>query len=178
MVTARPGAVSVRRDPGAVVAEVVDPEMPMLTLADLGVVREVSQNGDGDDDMVTVTITPTYSGCPAIDAMRADLRTRLNEAGYPRVTVRTVLSPAWSTDWISERGLRALAEHGIAPPAKTPSHRSGPVALTLTAPSATVRCPRCGAAATDELSRFGPTACTALRRCRSCREPFEHMKDI
>jgi ring-1,2-phenylacetyl-CoA epoxidase subunit PaaD len=166
--------VTVRPDPCVVVAEVVDPEMPMLTLADLGVVREVRQ--DGDD--VTVTITPTYSGCPAIDAMRADLRTRLNEAGYPRVNVRTVLSPPWSTDWISERGLRALAEHGIAPPAKRPSHRSGPVALTLTAAPATVRCPRCAAPVTEELSRFGPTACTALRRCPSCREPFEHMKDI
>lgn len=184
--TGRPGpGASGRPDPVAVVAEVVDPEMPMLTLADLGVVREVRQ--DGDDDMVTVTITPTYSGCPAIDAMRADLRTRLNEAGYPRVTVHTVLSPPWSTDWISERGLRALAEHGIAPPARTArvgaepgraAARSGPVALTLTAPPAAVRCPRCGAAATEELSRFGPTACTALRRCRSCREPFEHMKDI
>lgn len=164
--------MTVRPDPGAVVAAVVDPEMPMLTLADLGVVREVRQEGDD----VTVTITPTYSGCPAIDAMRADLRARLNEAGYPRVTVRTVLSPPWSTDWISERGLRALAEHGIAPPAKTSAHRS--VALSLAAPSASVRCPRCDAPVTEELSRFGPTACTALRRCPSCREPFEHMKDI
>jgi len=167
---------AVRPDPRAVVGEVVDPEMPMLTLADLGVVRDVVQDGDSDDDTVTVTITPTYSGCPAIEAMRADLRTRLNEAGYPRVTVRTVLSPPWSTDWISERGRRALAEHGIAPPAKTSS--PGPVALSLAAPSTAVRCPRCDAPVTEELSRFGPTACTSLRRCPSCREPFEHMKDI
>lgn len=170
--------MTTRPDPRAVVAEVVDPEMPMLTLDDLGVVRDVVQGGDGDDDTVTVTITPTYSGCPAIDAMRADLRTRLNEAGYPRVNVRTVLTPAWSTDWISERGLRALAEHGIAPPAKTSGLRGGPITLTLTAPSVDVRCPRCDAPVTEELSRFGPTACTALRRCPSCSEPFEHMKDI
>jgi ring-1,2-phenylacetyl-CoA epoxidase subunit PaaD len=88
-----------------------------------------------------------------------------------------VLSPPWSTDWISERGRRTLAEHGIAPPTHV-GPRSGPVPLTLTAPPSAVRCPRCGSPATDELSRFGPTACTALRRCTDCREPFEHMKEL
>ena len=166
--------MTARRDPSDVVAEVVDPEMPMLTLSDLGVVREVRHDGDG----VTVTITPTYSGCPAIDAMRADLRTQLNEAGYLRVNVHTVLSPPWSTDWISDRGRRALAEHGIAPPGRTTSRGSTPIALTLAPPSTAVRCPRCAAPVTEELSRFGPTACTSLRRCPSCREPFEHMKEI
>ncbi|MEJ3651638.1 1,2-phenylacetyl-CoA epoxidase subunit PaaD [Actinomycetes bacterium KLBMP 9759] len=155
-------------------AAVVDPEMPMLTLDDLGVLRSVEQDGDA----VTVTITPTYSGCPAIEAMRDDLRASLAGAGYRNVTVRTVLSPPWSTDWISDAGRRKLAEHGIAPPARLGRRRSGPVPLTLTAPSAVVRCPRCGSPATDELSRFGPTACTALRRCASCSEPFEHMKEI
>lgn len=156
------------------VAAVVDPEMPMLTLDDLGVVRGV----DVDGDAVTVTITPTYSGCPAIEAMRDDLLASLGAAGYARVEVRTVLSPAWSTDWISEDGRRKLAEAGIAPPGPAGPGSSGPVALTLTPPVTTVRCPRCGAPATDELSRFGPTACTALRRCPSCREPFEHVKEI
>lgn len=166
----------VRVDLGArdVVARVVDPELPMLTLDDLGVIRAVDERPDG----VTVTITPTYSGCPAIEAMRDDIRTALTAAGYGPVEVRTVLAPAWSTDWISEAGRRKLAEAGVAPPGRAPAQRPGPVPLTLTAPSAVVECPRCGSRATEEFSRFGPTACTALRRCTRCREPFEHMKEI
>jgi ring-1,2-phenylacetyl-CoA epoxidase subunit PaaD len=156
-----------------VVATVTDPEMPMLTLDDLGVVRAVEVDGE----RVTVTITPTYSGCPALAEMRADLRAALAGAGYGRVEIRTVLSPPWSTDWITERGRRTLAGHGIAPPAHV-GPRSGPMPLTLTAPATAVRCPRCGSPATEELSRFGPTACTALRRCLACREPFEHMKEL
>jgi ring-1,2-phenylacetyl-CoA epoxidase subunit PaaD len=162
------------RDAREVVAQVVDPELPMLTLDDLGVVRAV----DVDGARVTVTITPTYSGCPALEAMRDDLHARLTEAGYARVAVCTVLSPPWSTDWISDAGRRKLAEHGIAPPGRVGSPVAGPVPLTLTPPSTAVRCPRCGAPATEEFSRFGPTACTALRRCPACREPFEHMKEI
>ncbi|MBN9794209.1 phenylacetate-CoA oxygenase subunit PaaJ [Pseudonocardia sp. TMWB2A] len=158
---------------GGVVAQVVDPEMPMLTLDDLGVIRSVSEQ----DDRVTVTITPTYSGCPAIEEMRADIRGALTAAGYARVEVRTVFSPAWSTDWISEAGRRKLAEAGVAPPGSAP-RTGGPIPLTLDAPSTVVPCPQCGSRATEELSRFGPTACTALRRCTTCREPFEHMKEI
>ena len=154
-----------------VVASVVDPEMPMLTLEDLGVIRSVSEDGTA----VSVTITPTYSGCPAVEEMRADVRRSLEAAGYAHVQVRTVFSPAWSTDWISAAGRRKLAEAGIAPPGRAPS---GPVVLSLAPPSAQVRCPRCGAPGTEEISRFGPTACTSLRRCPACREPFEHMKEI
>jgi ring-1,2-phenylacetyl-CoA epoxidase subunit PaaD len=157
-----------------VVAEVVDPEMPMLTLDDLGVIRAV----EADGDTVTVTITPTYSGCPALEVMRDDLRARLTASGYARVEVRTVLSPPWSTDWISAEGRRKLAEHGVAPPGRVGARQAGPVPLTLAPPAAVVRCPRCGSPATEELSRFGPTSCTALRRCTACREPFEHMKDL
>ncbi|WP_459214917.1 1,2-phenylacetyl-CoA epoxidase subunit PaaD [Pseudonocardia sichuanensis] len=157
-----------------VVARVVDPEMPMLTLDDLGVIRAVEEGVSG----VVVTITPTYSGCPAIEVMRDDIRAALTGAGYGPVQVRTVFAPAWSTDWISEAGRRKLAEAGIAPPGRAAPPSTGPVPLTLTAPSAPVRCPRCGAPGTEELSRFGPTACTALRRCLSCREPFEHVKEL
>ncbi|WP_051581110.1 1,2-phenylacetyl-CoA epoxidase subunit PaaD [Pseudonocardia acaciae] len=155
------------------VAGVRDPELPALTLADLGVVREVRVDGD----TVSVTITPTYTGCPALAEMRADLRRALAEAGYERVEVRTVLSPPWSTDWITEDGRRKLAEAGIAPPSVR--GRAGPVALSLDPPAAArVACPRCGEPATEELSRFGPTPCTELRRCPACLEPFEHVKEI
>jgi ring-1,2-phenylacetyl-CoA epoxidase subunit PaaD len=158
----------------AVAATVVDPEMPMLTLDDLGVLRDVRVEGDG----VTVTITPTYSGCPATEAMRDDLRVVLAAAGFRRVEVRTVLSPPWSTDWITEAGRAKLAEAGVAPPEHVGPRRAGPIPLTLRPSTQRVACPRCGSAATEELSRFGPTACTALRRCLACQEPFEHVKEI
>ena len=163
-----------RADAVEVVARVVDPEMPMLTLRDLGVVRGVHVEGDA----VTVTITPTYSGCPAIEEMRHDLRASLLDAGYAPVEVRTVFSPAWSTDWISEDGRRKLAEAGIAPPGRAGGRLLGPIPLTLTAPPSAVHCPQCGFPTTEEISRFGPTPCTALHRCTSCREPFQHMKQI
>jgi ring-1,2-phenylacetyl-CoA epoxidase subunit PaaD len=109
--------------------------------------------------------------------MRDDLEHALLGAGFREVEVRTVLRPAWSTDWISEDGRRKLAEAGIAPPGAAP-RRTGPVPLTLTAPVSAVRCPQCDSADTEELSRFSATACKALRRCRSCLEPFEHVKEI
>jgi ring-1,2-phenylacetyl-CoA epoxidase subunit PaaD len=158
----------------AVAATVTDPELPMLTLADLGVLRDVSEV----DGQVTVSITPTYTGCPAMDTMRDDLVHALTDAGYAEVEVRTVLHPAWSSDWISDDGRRKLAESGIAPPGQAPKRTDGPVPLTLGPVVRTVRCPRCGSADTEELSRFSATACRALRRCRACREPFEHVKEI
>ena len=159
-----------------VVARVVDPELPMLTLEDLGVLRDV----EVDDDTVVVTLTPTYSGCPALATMRADVLVALRRAGYERAEVRTTLSPAWSSDWISPRGREALAEHGISPPGDIVSTSSTTVFLgNLTAiePAAMV-CPQCGSADTREISHFGTTACRSLHTCRSCGETFDHMKEI
>ena len=157
-----------------VAEQVRDPELPVLTLADLGVLRDVTES----DGRVLVTITPTYSGCPAIDEMGSDLRRALTSAGYADVEVRTSLHPAWTTDWISESGKRKLLDHGIAPPNRIGPRVAGPVPLNLTPPSQRVPCPRCGSPRTTELSRFGSTACKALRRCEDCAEPFEHIKEI
>jgi ring-1,2-phenylacetyl-CoA epoxidase subunit PaaD len=160
--------------PRAVAATVTDPELPMLTLADLGVLRDVRV----EDGTVVVEITPTYTGCPAMGTMRADLLHALHRAGFHQVEVRTVLSPAWSTDWISAEGRRKLAAGGIAPPGKAPVRLAGPVPLQLGPTRRTATCPVCGSPDTEELSEFSATACKALRRCRSCREPFEHVKEI
>ena len=144
----------------------------MLTLADLGVLRDVAVAADGT---VVVTITPTYSGCPALDVMRADLSAALRRAGFDAVEIRTQLRPAWTTDWVSDEGKRKLAAAGIAPPGAAPR---GPVLINLGPPRVTVACPQCGSTDTTEISRFGATACKALRRCESCREPFEQFKEL
>jgi ring-1,2-phenylacetyl-CoA epoxidase subunit PaaD len=161
-------------DPWVVAGTVVDPELPVLTLADLGVLRDVRTEDDGT---VVVEITPTYSGCPAMGVMRADLVHTLHDAGFALVDVRTVLAPAWTTDWISAEGRRKLAEAGIAPPGAAAARSPGPVPLDLAQPPRPVACPLCGSADTEEVSEFGATACTALRRCRECQEPFEHVKE-
>jgi ring-1,2-phenylacetyl-CoA epoxidase subunit PaaD len=127
---------------------------------------------------VTVTITPTYSGCPAMREISADLQHRLHSAGYPDVTVRTALAPAWSSDWITMDGRRKLAEAGIAPPSSAAPARGGPVPLTLTTRASAVACPRCGSTDTHQTAQFSGTACKALYRCASCAEPFEHIKAI
>lgn len=158
----------------AVAETVTDPELPMLTLAELGVLRSVVD----DSDRVVVAITPTYTGCPAMDAMRDDLAHRLRDAGYRDVEIRVVLEPAWTTDWITESGRRKLADAGIAPPGAAPRRPDGPIPLTLGPSGRVVPCPRCGSADTAEVSRFSATACKALRRCRTCAEPFEHVKEI
>ncbi|MPY78456.1 MAG: phenylacetate-CoA oxygenase subunit PaaJ [Actinophytocola sp.] len=168
-------ATATTTDARTVAETVTDPELPMLTLADLGVLRDVSEEDDG---RVIVTITPTYTGCPAMDTMRDDLVHALRDAGYDEVEVRTVLHPPWSSDWITDDGKRKLADAGIAPPSTAPHTTSGPIPLTLSAPVHVVRCPHCGAADTEETSRFSATACKSLRRCRICAEPFEHVKEI
>jgi ring-1,2-phenylacetyl-CoA epoxidase subunit PaaD len=148
-------------------ATVVDPEIQVLTIEDLGILRDVTVTADG----VTVTITPTYSGCPAMDAIRDDLLAAFQREGIEDVEVRLVLSPAWTTDWMSEDGKRKLAEYGIAPPSGHSSVSRGPVRLTLA-----TRCPRCGSADTVEIARFGSTSCKALYECRACLEPFDYFK--
>jgi ring-1,2-phenylacetyl-CoA epoxidase subunit PaaD len=162
-------------DAWAVAAAVPDPEMPVLTLADLGVLRRVQVAPDGG---VEVWITPTYTGCPALEAMRADLTAALHRAGFAPVQVRTVLSPAWSTDWISAQGRRKLAAAGISPPGPAPRRPAGPVPLSLVPAPHRAACPRCGSAQVRQRSRFGPTPCTALMSCTACGEPFQHVKEI
>ncbi|MFE7130261.1 1,2-phenylacetyl-CoA epoxidase subunit PaaD [Streptomyces sp. NPDC057638] len=152
----------------AVAGAVPDPELPTLTLEELGVLRGIQILGPG---RVEVELTPTYTGCPAIGAMSADIERALREQGMAEVSVVTVLSPPWSTEDITPEGRRKLAESGIAPPRTQPG--AGPVALTLS-----VRCPHCGSTETELLSRFSSTACKALRRCVSCREPFDHFKEL
>jgi ring-1,2-phenylacetyl-CoA epoxidase subunit PaaD len=154
----------------AVAATVPDPEVPVLTIDDLGVLRDVTLDDDGH---VRVTITPTYSGCPAMDTIRADVVSALAEHGYDDVEVALVLSPAWTTDWMSDEGRRKLLEYGIAPPERGPRQDAGPVPLTLS-----LRCPQCGSPDTRELSRFGSTACKSLWVCNACREPFDHFKAL
>jgi ring-1,2-phenylacetyl-CoA epoxidase subunit PaaD len=158
----------------AVVSAVTDPELPMLTLADLGILRSVSSA----DGRIVVEITPTYTACPAIEAMRQDITRALSQAGYAGASVRTVLRPAWSSDWITAEGRRKLAEAGIAPPGAVRRRPAGPIPLTLVPFESAVMCPNCGSPATELVSEFGATACRSLHRCTACREPFEHVKEI
>ena len=169
--------VTARTPAYGVAAGTPDPEIPTLTIEDLGILRGVDYSpGRG----IVVTITPTYSGCPAMREIAADVQARLNRAGFERVTVATQLAPPWTTDWITPEGRRKLAAVGIAPPPEARASgapRRGPVPLTLgRAPSA--RCPRCGSPDTEELSRFGSTACKSLWRCRACAEPFDRVKPL
>ena len=152
----------------AAAAAVLDPEVPVLTIEDLGVLRDVAVDDDGT---VTVTVTPTYSGCPAMEVIERDVATAVRSAGFADVRVRRVLSPAWTTDWMSEAGRAKLRDYGIAPPPL--HHGRGPVLVALS-----VRCPQCGSPDTTEVSRFGSTACKSLWRCNACREPFDHFKAL
>jgi ring-1,2-phenylacetyl-CoA epoxidase subunit PaaD len=170
-----------------IAASVLDPELPVLTLADLGVLRRVEEHCVEEHCVeehcksVTVAITPTYSGCPALATMRDDLVRRLTAAGYAEVRVEVELSPAWSSDWISARGRQALAAAGISPPGPATARSGagrGPVPLTLTPSPRRLRCPRCGSTRARLLSEFGATACQAVYRCEACLEPFGHVKEI
>jgi ring-1,2-phenylacetyl-CoA epoxidase subunit PaaD len=159
-------------DARRVAAETPDPELPMLTIGDLGILRDVEVDGA----RVVATITPTYSGCPAMREIGLDVRRRLLRAGFADVDVRSRLAPAWTSDWITADGRRKLAAAGVAPPAPA-GRRPGPVPVTLGAPAAPP-CPRCGAATTRRDAEFGATACKSLCRCLACDEPFEAVKAI
>jgi len=160
-------------DPAALIAvarAVPDPEIPVLTLGDLGVIRDLRVAEDGT---VEVDLTPTYTGCPATAVIADDVRGALRRVGAVHVRIRTVLAPAWTTDWMSETGRRKLREYGIAPPGPAAHAAGGPVLLAFSA-----RCPHCGSADTREVSHFGSTPCKALWTCRSCAEPFESFKAL
>ena len=148
----------------AAAATVVDPEIPVLTIADLGVLRDVTEQ----DGRVEVAITPTYSGCPAMNMIALEVELALERAGIPG-RVRTVLEPAWTTDWMTDSGRRKLLAYGIAPPTQAAGRRA------LFAVDAAA-CPRCGSARTECLAEFGSTSCKALWRCLDCREPFDQFK--
>lgn len=141
---------------------VFDPEVPVLTILDLGIVRDVKIN----EDHIEVIITPTYSGCPAMDAISIDIRLKLIEQGYKHIKITSVLSPAWTTDWMSEEGKRKLTAYGIAPPNRSGHHGEADIVI----------CPQCHSHNTKLLSQFGSTACKALYQCEDCKEPFDYFK--
>ncbi|MCX7645680.1 MAG: phenylacetate-CoA oxygenase subunit PaaJ [Rhodobacteraceae bacterium] len=151
-------------------SELADPEIPVLTLTDLGVIRDVAWEGD----TLAVTVTPTYSGCPATAAIEMDIAAALRARGIERLALRRQLSPPWTTAWITAAGRKKLRGYGIAPPVEGTA-ATGRVAALLGA-RLEVPCPRCGSPDTEEVSRFGSTPCKALWRCRACREPFDYFK--
>ena len=154
-------------------SEVLDPEVPALSVVDLGLVREVIEHDDG----LEIVLTPTYSGCPATEVIEQSVLDAIAVAGLgpARVTMRR--APAWSSDWISAEGKRKLLDYGIAPPGPVPADGAVPIRI-VGRRQAAVPCPRCGSAHTERLSAFGSTACKSLHRCLDCREPFEHFKPI
>ena len=151
-----------------VLDQVSDPEIPVLAITDLGIVRDVTTNDEGK---LIVTITPTYSGCPAMNVIEINIRAVLQEAGYENFDVVTVLSPAWTTDWLTERGRQRLLEYGIAPPVGSSVDKR-----ELFGAEKVVACPLCGSEHTKMVSEFGSTACKSLYKCKDCLEPFDYFK--
>lgn len=166
MPTAAADREELQRRAWAAAAAVTDPEIPVLTIGDLGVLRAVRI----EDGRVEAVITPTYSGCPAMNAIALEVELALRRMGFEEVVVTTVLQPAWTTDWLSEEGRRKLAAYGIAPPVGRAGGRRALFGETE------VLCPRCGSGDTERIAEFGSTACKALYRCRACKEPFDYFK--
>lgn len=150
-----------------ILKQVEDPEVPVLTIEDLGVLRDVEYV----DGIINVIITPTYSGCPAMDMITVNIKAAMQEAGYDNVAVELVLSPAWTTDWMSESGKQKLKEYGIAPPVGSVSDKT-----VLFGEEKKIACPLCDSLNTELISQFGSTACKALHRCLDCKEPFDYFK--
>jgi ring-1,2-phenylacetyl-CoA epoxidase subunit PaaD len=155
----------------AILDEVMDPEVPVLSVRELGIVRDVEVDGDG---AITVTVTPTYSGCPAIRVIEQDIVAALAQAGHPGARIRTTYAPAWTTDWIAPEAKAKLKAYGIAPPGR--AEDGGLVQLLRR--RAAVQCPYCDSYETELRSEFGSTACKAVCWCRQCRQPFEQLKAI
>lgn len=156
-----------------VLQDVLDPEVPAVSVVDLGIVRDVVDHGHE----LEVVLTPTYSGCPATEAIEQSVREALDAAGLGPMRMTLRRAPAWTTDWISDIGRQKLREYGIAPPGPVDPSQGTPIRLVRREREA-IACPRCGSTHTERLSAFGATACKALYRCVSCREPFEHFKPI
>jgi ring-1,2-phenylacetyl-CoA epoxidase subunit PaaD len=156
-----------------VLAGVLDPEVPALSLRDLGIVRDVIDHGDE----IEVVLTPTYSGCPATEAIQQSVLSAIEDEGLGPVRATLQRAPAWTTDWISDEGKRKLREYGIAPPGPAMPQAEVPIRL-IGLRSEAVACPKCGSLHTEKLSAFGSTACKAMYRCIACREPFEYFKPI
>lgn len=152
----------------AILETVTDPEVPVLTITDLGIVRDVKLNGEE----IEIIITPTYTGCPAMDMIAMNIKVALLENGYRQIKVTSVLSPVWTTDWMSEEGKRKLKEYGIAPPNPTQQTCND----KLFAEAEAVQCPHCNSYHTRRISEFGSTACKALYQCEDCKEPFDYFK--
>ncbi len=169
-----PGVESPEARAWAVLQQVLDPEVPALSVCDLGIVREVQVQADG---ALVVALTPTYSGCPATEAIELAVREALHAAGFADVRTELRRAPAWTTDWITAEGRAKLKAYGIAPPGHLQQAPDGTVPIRIVRRE-TIACPRCDSPDTERLSAFGSTACKALYRCRACREPFEHFKPI
>ena len=170
MVTAQKQKMSELNNIQSLLHSIPDPEVPVLTINDLGIIREI--NIISPDKSVEVKITPTYSGCPAMDVIAANIRFTLLKNGYKDVIITKVLSPAWTTDWMSDYGKQKLKSYGIAPPGK--SKASDP--SVLFAEATKVQCPLCNSYNTKMISEFGSTACKSMYQCNDCKEPFDHFK--
>jgi len=161
--------INIKENIRSLLQQVCDPEIPVLTIIDLGIVREIICT---NDDHVEIIITPTYSGCPAMDAIAFDIKMKLMEAGFKQVKITYTLSPAWTTDWLSEEGKNKLKKYGIAPPQNISSRLN----KLLFEEEKNIECPQCHSTNTKLLSQFGSTACKALYQCMDCKEPFDYFK--